>query len=50
MNGMIELSQAEMMEIDGGVGMFVAGLIVGGAFGAGVVVAVGIVYLASQVL
>ena len=50
--GLSALSDIEMAEIDGGIGPFVAGLLVGAAFGTGVVVGVavvaGAVYLLSR--
>ena len=49
--GLVALNDFEMAEIDGGVGPFVAGLLVGAAFGTGVVVGgavvAGVVYLLS---
>jgi lactobin A/cerein 7B family class IIb bacteriocin len=49
--GVVALSDDQMAAIDGGIGPFVAGLLVGAAFGTGVVVGVavvaGVVYLLS---
>lgn len=50
--GLVALEDAELAGIDGGIGPFVAGLLVGAAFGTGVVVGVavvaGAVYLLSN--
>lgn len=46
--GVAALTEAEMAQTDGGVVPFVAGLIVGAAFGGGVVTGVGLVYAVSK--
>lgn len=50
--GLVALDESELAGIDGGIGPFVAGLLVGAAFGTGVVVGVavvaGAVYMLSR--
>jgi len=47
---LVALSDHEMTEIDGGIGPFVAGLLVGGAFGAGIVIGVAAVLVIKAAL
>jgi lactobin A/cerein 7B family class IIb bacteriocin len=47
---LVPLNEAEMAEIDGGIGPFLAGLAVGASLGAGLVVGIALVYVAKELL